>query len=137
MRVASFGALEVICSFMKVRCDVPEMSTVVSDNCAAGRRGKTVDNYETFVTDLSKVIGSSFPTRVEAYVGALLQLCSGTQLRTQAEAAMVLVQVVVNAQEPINDVNAVVRCMIDLCQSEHPTVRSRAVNVLGVLVGSV
>jgi len=122
---------------MKMRCDVAEMSTVISNNCAAGRRGKTVDNYEKFIADLSKVIGISFPKRVEAYVGALQQLCSGTELRTQAEAALILVQVVVNAQEPINDVNAVIRCMIDLCQSEHPTVRSRAVNVLGILVGSL
>ena len=54
-------------------------------------------------------------------------------MRTQAEAALVLVHIVVNASEPVNDVNGVVRGLLDVCQSEHPTVRNRAVHVLGVL----
>ena len=50
-------------------------------------------------------------------------------MRTQAEAALVLVHIVVNASEPVNDVNGVVRGLLDVCQSEHPTVRNRAVHI--------
>ena len=40
-----------------------------------------------------------------------------------------LVHIVVNASEPVNDVNGVVRGLLDVCQSEHPTVRNRAVHI--------
>jgi hypothetical protein len=117
-------------------CGVSEVVSVSKKHCAQGRRGKTIDNYEQFVTDLAKVIGHTYSGRVPSYISALQQLCSGNELRTQAEAALVLVQIVVNSKEPVNDVGSVVRGLLDLCQSEHPTVRSRAVNVLGVLLAS-
>ena len=53
-----------------------------------------------------------------------------------SQASLVLVHFVVNADEGVvSDMNGVVRGLLDLCQSEHPTVRSRAVNMVGVLIG--
>ena len=73
---------------------------------------------------------------INGYITALQSLCAGTELRTQAEAALVLVHVVVNADEGlVSDMNGIVRGLLDLCQSEHPTVRSRAVHMVGVLIG--
>ena len=135
VRVSSFAALEKIGAYFET-CGVSELSNVIRENCSKGRRGTTIDNYEQFVTEMAKVIGTCFTNRVQFYISALQQLCTGNELRTQAEAALVLVQIVVNASEPVNDVDGVVRGLLDLCQSEHPTVRSRAVHVLGVLVAT-
>ena len=73
---------------------------------------------------------------MNVYITSFQQLCAAKELRTQAEASLVLVHFVVNADEGVvSDMNGVVRGLLDLCQSEHPTVRSRAVNMVGVLIG--
>ena len=52
-----------------------QISKVVARNTAKGRRGKTIDDYETFLPLLVAALMSNFSERAEAYIGSLQTMC--------------------------------------------------------------
>ena len=62
VRVACYDAL-VQMSILFDSYGANGCSKIVTNNCAVGLRGKTIDNYEQFIIELSKLINLSFPQR--------------------------------------------------------------------------
>ena len=109
------------------------ISEVVAGSTVKGRRGKTIEDYETFLPALVEALMSSFSERAEAYIGSLQTMCQDAAPRVKADAALLLAQIVVGARSHVSvriNTPGIVRNIAELCKHEQAMVRSRAVQSL-------
>ena len=110
-----------------------QISKVVARNTAKGRRGKTIDDYETFLPLLVAALMSNFSERAEAYIGSLQTMCGEGPPRVKADAALLLAHIVASVPAQIRariNTTGIVRNIAELCKHEQAMVRSRAVQSL-------
>ena len=106
---------------------------IVSQSTVIGRRGKTIDDYETFLPALVSALMLSFADRAESYIGSLQTMCVDAVPRVKADAVLLLAQIVVGAPVDVQariNIPCIVRTIVDLCKHEQAIVRSRAVQSL-------
>lgn len=106
---------------------------VVQKNISEGRRGKIIDDFESFIPSILDVLLSKFPVRADAYTSCLLSMCESSEPRVKADAALILAHVVVSVPSEVRArINSlgIVNKIAGLCKHEHQIVRSRAVQSL-------
>jgi hypothetical protein len=135
VRVAAVACFEEMSALLDSKSETSggRISEVVAGSTVKGRRGKTIEDYETFLPALVEALMSSFSERAEAYIGSLQTMCQDAAPRVKADAALLLAQIVVGAPSHVSvriNTPGIVRNIAELCKHEQAMVRSRAVQSL-------
>ena len=111
------------------------LKEIVESNSQESRRGKTIDEFEKFVSNYSSTLLSAYPSRAESYCSSIQVLCKSEMPRVQADSALLLSYVFIHvpksAQQRLPLAN-IIKSVTDLCKSPEDIVRSRAVHALGL-----